>query len=129
MTVLGGVSYPRMRSISMNMLLGNNNKLKKMSDLVDPKPVMNWVFMDEHPDSLNDGQWYMNNKLEWTDYPASYHNGAGGLSFADGHSEIKKWQEGSTRVPVTGNSRPSQADVSSSPRDARWVLQRMYPGW
>jgi prepilin-type N-terminal cleavage/methylation domain-containing protein/prepilin-type processing-associated H-X9-DG protein len=129
LTTIGGVSYPRVRSISMNLLLGNNNKLKKMSDLVDPRPVMTWVFIDEHPDTLNDGQWYMNNKLEWTDYPASYHNGAGGLSFADGHSEIRKWQEASTRQPVTGSSRPPQADVSSTPRDARWMLQRMYAGW
>jgi hypothetical protein len=32
--------------------------------------------------------------------PASHHNRAGGLSFADGHSEIKKWKTGSTVVPV-----------------------------
>ena len=33
------------------------------------------------------------------DYPASYHNKAGGFSFADGHSEIKKWQDART-MPV-----------------------------
>jgi len=27
------------------------------------------------------------------DVPASYHNGAGGLSYADGHCEVKKWRD------------------------------------
>jgi len=27
------------------------------------------------------------------DYPASYHNGAGGVAFADGHSEIHRWRD------------------------------------
>ena len=129
MTTIAGEAYPRVRSISMNKNLGHNNDIKKMSQISNPNPVMAWVFIDEHPDTLNDGQWYMNNKLEWTDYPASYHNGAGGLSFADGHSEIRKWLESSTKPPVTGSSRPPQADVASSPRDARWMLQRMYSGW
>ena len=128
-TTIGGQPYPRVRSISMNKNLGHNNDIKKISQISNPSPVMTWVFIDEHPDTLNDGQWYMNNKLEWTDYPASYHNGAGGLSFADGHSEIRKWLESSTKPPVTGNSRPPQVEVASSPKDARWVLQRMYPGW
>jgi prepilin-type N-terminal cleavage/methylation domain-containing protein/prepilin-type processing-associated H-X9-DG protein len=128
-TTINGEAYPRVRSISMSRNLGHNNDIKKMSQIVNPNPVMTWVFLDEHPDTLNDGQWYMNNKLEWTDYPASYHNGAGGLSFADGHSEIRKWLENSTRPAVTGGTRPPQVEVASTPRDARWMLQRMYPGW
>lgn len=128
-TTIAGQSYPRVRSISMSKNLGHNNDIKKMTQINNPSPVMTWVFIDEHPDTLNDGQWYMNNKLEWTDYPASYHNGAGGLSFADGHSEIRKWLENSTKAPVTGSSRPPQIEVASTPRDARWMLQRMYPGW
>ena len=27
----------------------------------------------------------------WRDLPASYHNGCGSFSFADGHSEVHKW--------------------------------------
>ena len=34
--------------------------------------------------------------------PALYHNGASGLSFADGHAEIKKWIDADTLRP--GNS-------------------------
>jgi prepilin-type N-terminal cleavage/methylation domain-containing protein len=122
-TIAAAPPAPRVRSLSMNRLLGHNNKIRKMTDMVVPSPALNWVFIDEHPETLNDGQWYMNNKLEWTDYPANHHNGAGGLSFADGHSEIHKWIELTTRQNIT------QKDVSATPRDARWVLQRMFPGW
>lgn len=60
---------------------------------------MTWVFMDEREDSMNDGEMivgmfgYPGNPGAWkiVDCPASYHNQAGGLSFADGHSEIKRW--------------------------------------
>jgi prepilin-type N-terminal cleavage/methylation domain-containing protein/prepilin-type processing-associated H-X9-DG protein len=122
----GGV--PTARSLSMCARLGeggNNNPLKKQSDLFDgtlsPKPAMKWVFMDELPERLNDGQWYMNNKLEWTDYPASYHSNAGGLSFADGHSEIHKWLE---EITIHG---PFVQQMVNGSRDAQWMLERIFP--
>jgi len=124
-----GGPYPRVRSMSMNNQLGNNNQIQKLAQIVEPNPSMRWVFIDEHPDSLNDGQFYINNKLEWTDYPACYHNGAGGLSFADGHSEIRKWLEGSTCQPITRTGKPAQKDVTATPRDCRWMLQRTFSGW
>jgi prepilin-type processing-associated H-X9-DG protein len=34
------------------------------------------------------------------DFPASYHAGGGGLSFADGHSEIHKWEDARTTPPI-----------------------------
>jgi prepilin-type processing-associated H-X9-DG protein len=37
------------------------------------------------------------------DYPASYHGGAGGLAFADGHSEIHKWKDPDTMPPLQTN--------------------------
>ena len=52
--------------------------------------------------------------------PATYHNGAGGISFADGHSEIHKWRGAATKIPVVylssqpavpfGNDAGSKAD-------------------
>jgi len=38
------------------------------------------------------------------DYPASYHNGAGGFTFADGHSEIRKWKD----AQITPAVKPGQ---------------------
>jgi len=61
-----------------------------------------FVFVDEHPDSINDG-WLITdvtNPNTWEDLPASYHGSACGFSFADGHAEIHKWREGSTCQPV-----------------------------
>lgn len=49
-----------------------------------------WVTIDENPASINDGWFVHASQTSFVDYPASYHNSAGGLSFADGHSEIKK---------------------------------------
>lgn len=63
------------------------------------QPAMIYVFLDEHPNSINDGyfddgtQVLPNAAQSWSDSdtPASYHNGACGFSFSDGHSEIHKW--------------------------------------
>ena len=55
----------------------------------------------------------------WWDVPASYHNGAGGLSFADGHAEIKRWRDQGVLhlagVPSGGLPRdPNSTDLSCS---------------
>jgi prepilin-type processing-associated H-X9-DG protein len=99
---------------------------KKMVDLRFPGPSMVWVFWDEHPDSINDGASFndpLNTTGNWTDLPASYHNGAGGLSFADGHSEIRKWVDSSTKLPV---QYIDYGGTTASPyRDYRWLAQRI----
>jgi prepilin-type N-terminal cleavage/methylation domain-containing protein/prepilin-type processing-associated H-X9-DG protein len=65
----------------------------KPADLTIPGPAMTWVYMDEHPDSINDaGAFAPNSASNIPDAPATYHNGAAGFAFADGHSEIKKWK-------------------------------------
>ena len=70
-----------------------------------PNPAMTWVTLDEHPDSINDGFFIVPTDpipIQWGDGPASYHNGACGFSFADGHAEIKKWLSPATReIPIT----------------------------
>ena len=101
-----GQQMRRVRSISMNCYVNGYSGdatpvsgwsiYRKESDMTNPKPSDLWVFVDEHPDSINDGwliiSWQMANV--WSDLPASYHNGACGFGFADGHAEIHKWHEG-----------------------------------
>jgi prepilin-type N-terminal cleavage/methylation domain-containing protein/prepilin-type processing-associated H-X9-DG protein len=109
----------RVRSLSMNAFMGrfsiasdntsrgenqffpNYVQFLKQADIKDP--AMIFVMLDEHPDSINDG-YFLNNPSpttgQWGDMPASYHNGAGGFAFADGHAEIHKWQSSRTKVPV-----------------------------
>ena len=58
-------------------------------------PAMTWVTLDEHPDSINDAFFITGGPPvpgSWGDLPASYHNGACGFSFADGHAEVHKWR-------------------------------------
>ena len=109
----GWTSEPeRVRSISGNIRLGDDtnawgardypNFTRKMSGLTDPGPSQTWVYMDEHPDSINDvGNFTteMEHGNPWTDLPANYHNGAAGIAFADGHSEIHKWTASMLTVP------------------------------
>jgi prepilin-type N-terminal cleavage/methylation domain-containing protein/prepilin-type processing-associated H-X9-DG protein len=116
-----GSPGPRVRSLSLNaMVMGisvttssdvpgrSYFSAKKATQLI--RPTMVWVTVDEHPDSINDAIFHPIAgrsilTAEWRDVPASYHNGACGFSFADGHSEIKKWAEKtppiSTILPVT----------------------------
>lgn len=73
-----------------NALLTEYKQFMKLSHV--PNPTMTWVSIDEHADSINDGYFINNpNATYWGDTPASYHNGACGFAFADGHSEIHKW--------------------------------------
>jgi prepilin-type N-terminal cleavage/methylation domain-containing protein/prepilin-type processing-associated H-X9-DG protein len=128
---------PRNRSISMNGFVGDfantmgniygqsaYRRFLKHSDFTRPGPAMTWVIVDEHPDSINDGLFglYMN-QTRWDDVPASYHNGAAGFSYADGHAEPRKWQDDSTKAAIRKTS-PSLATGASAPRDIPWMHQR-----
>jgi prepilin-type processing-associated H-X9-DG protein len=77
----------------------------KTASMILPTPSMLWVLIDEHPDSINDAGLSVECGLTGAsamivDMPASYHDGACGISYADGHSEIHKWQDSRTRYPV-----------------------------
>jgi prepilin-type N-terminal cleavage/methylation domain-containing protein/prepilin-type processing-associated H-X9-DG protein len=144
----------RVRSYSMNASVGDagnfsapgyniNNpgyvQFFKLAAISRPADI--FVFLDEHPDSISDG--YFLNKVnaggnfsgyyptslataEWMRLPASYHNGAASFSFADGHSEIHRWQFSATKPP----SRPDSAGLpvaipSNQAADFKWVIERM----
>ena len=121
-----GVRVPRPRSMSMSNWVGGNGDdpptyhnwstekswqvFRKTSDMVNPGPSMTFVLLDERQDSINDGFFVVqmtgftgvpNSSEEIVDYPASYHNNAGGFGFGDGHSEIHKWQTGKLIHPGT----------------------------
>ena len=127
----------RARSISMNAAMGPGwkyygwcHQVKKLSELVQPGPAMAWVLVDEHPDSINDSMCYVMPRLTlstavWVDTAASYHDGACGFAFADGHSEIHKWQDSRTRMPVRYIS--SSTSGESGNVDCVWISQRTPP--
>jgi prepilin-type N-terminal cleavage/methylation domain-containing protein/prepilin-type processing-associated H-X9-DG protein len=90
-----------------------------------PKPAKTWLFLDEHPDSINDGYFIDNPDVNhWQDIPASYHDGACGFSFADGHSEIKKWLSATSHVPIRYSYvTPPNFDAAGR-ADFAWYLAR-----
>lgn len=133
-----GLSGDRVRSIAMNGFVGDVLKINgtyinttggwkrflKTSDFKSPANI--WVLLDEHPDSINDSLFAVpmtSTNATWWDNPASYHNGAGGFSFQDGHAEIKKWQDANTIQPVVRKS-PSLGNGKWSPRDIVWLQNR-----
>jgi len=137
----GKTGAPRVRSISMNGYLGERGgpytggyiQFKKVTQLVNPGPSKTWVFLDEREDGINDGWFAVDmggydpiapRSYTMVDFPASYHNRAGGFSFADGHAEIKKWVDSRT-TPVLkkgqalplGQAQPNSVDVA-------WLQER-----
>jgi prepilin-type processing-associated H-X9-DG protein len=130
-----GQAGTRVRSVSMNSTVGDvtgiNARLNvgwkvflKGSDFTKLSPSQAWVFIDEQPDSINDDllfvQLFSN---AWIDVPASYHNGACGLSFADGHAETKKWHDPNSIQPVR-KINPSAGLNKAAPNDVPWLQQR-----
>jgi len=131
----GKTGAPRVRSLSMNAYLGERGapytggyrQFKKITQITSPSPSGCWIFLDEREDSINDG-WYAVNMDSFdpprpagavlVDFPASYHNRAGGFSFADGHSEIHKWVDGRTtpnlkkgQLLALGQTQPNSKDI------------------
>lgn len=131
----------RVRSVAMNAMVGNpggnllwsgtvnaNNpnyqQFLREPDFADPSSI--FVFLDEHPDSIRDG-YFLNTPadVEWVDLPGSYHNGGGSFAFADGHTEVHRWQDASTVLPPQSDVIlwPLQLLRSDDLTDFNWVLQ------
>jgi prepilin-type N-terminal cleavage/methylation domain-containing protein/prepilin-type processing-associated H-X9-DG protein len=147
---VGGVRRPRVRSNSMSQVFGfgewlnkayNRNQnvwrtYDKLSTIANP--VKTYVFVDEHPDSINDAAFA--NAITGTgvyppdlpggeqiiDVPAAFHNGSCGFSFADGHSEIHKWLGSAIKPPVRYTDQPPlrlNYPAGDSARDVRWMAE------
>jgi prepilin-type processing-associated H-X9-DG protein len=97
----------------------------KLSAITVPGPANLWVLMDEHTDSINDSSMATPAVAgSIVDYPASYHNGAGGVAFADGHSEIHKWRDSRTKPPVKGTPDSLYSIVCANNPDTEWLAVR-----
>ena len=141
-----GVKRPRVRSNSMSQVFGTGEWLNGGPDAGQlayrtygktsqvAMPTKTFVFVDEHPDSINDAAFANQCRgaqpsdafggEQIIDYPASYHNGACGFSFFDGHSEIHKWIGSRIKAPVKGVLMP--LNVTANPNsgvDVRWMAE------
>jgi prepilin-type N-terminal cleavage/methylation domain-containing protein/prepilin-type processing-associated H-X9-DG protein len=139
-----GWASSRVRSYSMNAMVGNAGSYSQGGFNINvpnyvqffkatsiPSPANIFVFLDEHPDSIDDG-YFLNSYTDgaapiWTDLPASYHDGAGSFSFADGHTELHHWKNASTKQPAVayGINPPLPMVIQGGTQDFAWVIQRM----
>jgi len=104
--------------------LGQGHIYRKQADIAGTHPggpVNLFVTLDENPFTINDG-WFVSDpsrNSQYVDMPASYHNRAGGLGFADGHSEIKKWSDQN----LINATQINQTTTLNAP-DLLWLEQR-----
>jgi prepilin-type processing-associated H-X9-DG protein len=103
-----------------------------MSQFTVPGASRTWIFMDECPDSINDGLMEIimtgypsSPPPAWADVVSSLHNGGGALTFADGHCEVHKWRDGNSKLAVVKQVNcPAYTKGLSSPNDYRWLQER-----
>ncbi len=149
---VNGQTLPRVRSMSMNLwvggfagtdggLSGGTGWVRggspwrvylRTSEMIDPGPSKTFVFLDMRPDSIDIGN-FAPNMSGWPDQPGSigfydlpgfFHHRACGFSFADGHSEIHRWQDDRTMPPLAQQNEIFDQYSSPNNPDVLWLQDR-----
>jgi len=144
-----GQVVPRVRSMSMNLWVGGFGAYDgtlsdgdnvtpgggswkiylKTSEMIDPGPDRTFVLLDMREDSIDIGN-FATDMRGWPDQPArsgfydlpgSYHNRAGGFSFADGHSETRRWLDERTMPPLIKGGLVADTEASPNNQDIIWL--------
>jgi prepilin-type N-terminal cleavage/methylation domain-containing protein/prepilin-type processing-associated H-X9-DG protein len=81
----------------------------KTADMLRPGPANTFTILDENKYSINDGGFATVGPQQPPDYhmvdwPGTYHNGACGIAFGDGHSQIHKWRDNRTYLTSDATS-------------------------
>jgi len=127
----------RVRSYSASIYIGEGNasqgpfepiykQIRKTSEFLYPPPAQAWLYVEEHPDSLNDPAFFSPRLASWIDWPATYHDGAANFAFSDGHAEIRKWRGSLTTGPAirVGYTFPLIPSVPAGDPDISWLSFR-----
>jgi prepilin-type N-terminal cleavage/methylation domain-containing protein/prepilin-type processing-associated H-X9-DG protein len=136
-----GRTYERVRSMAMSTMVACDGGrvwgpappyrlFFKMNQIDAAGPSRVFILIDEHPDSINNGAFgvmmsdpALAQLAKIFDYPASFHNNAAGLSFADGHGEIHRWIDPRTRPkPVFANTL-ALGVTSPNNKDMLWLSE------
>ena len=134
---LGGAILPRVRSYACNQKLNcpqnwswaPDDRFKNFrKDTEVTKPAETFTFIDEREDSIDDGAFGVDMidtgaSARWANIPASRHNNACGVCFADGHAEIHKWRDPITATPA-GKTQVSSYLLSPNSVDIAWLQER-----
>lgn len=123
----------RTRSYSMNFTIGmggrltgpwdtNYTRVKLLSALINPLPSESSLFLEEHPDSMNDPGLFPPIQNGWVDTPGNFHDNACSVSFADGHAEIHTWKASLRDNPIRYGA--TGLRVNPGDLDRTWVSYR-----
>ncbi len=129
--VEGNVSYPLCRNVSMSVAMGtpdgsfDGKTFHKLTDITRISPSMAFVFIDERDDSIDDGEFLFYLTVnQIPNYPAAYHAGSGGLSFADGHAEMHRYKTAEFQPPQTMGQETVKREFTTIPAnnaDMLWL--------
>ncbi len=145
-----GQVRPRVRSYSINPPVGGPsdrncagvpwldytglNVYHRLSAMLNPGPAHTFVFLDERAETLSESAFYLSmdgspekpGVTTFYDYPGCAHNGGAGLSFADGHTENKRWQDPRTMPERLSPPGAGYLGGTASPRnrDLLWLQER-----
>jgi prepilin-type N-terminal cleavage/methylation domain-containing protein/prepilin-type processing-associated H-X9-DG protein len=99
---------------------------RKTGQINRPVPAKAFVFVDESEYTIDDGYFaVLVNEDTWQNFPAFRHGGSASFSFADGHSEVKRWVEGSTgTLKNPSGFVPAPKFGTQRNRDLQWVSDR-----
>ncbi len=148
-STIAGQRYPHVRTMSMNCWVGDYDVstgqdnfasltgfkvIRKVSDMLAPAPVNTYLLLDERADSIGNGYFLLlmdgfpdqPAARSIVDHPSNNHNGAGGLNFGDGHSEIRHWRDGRTEPPFRSDFHLTVWPPRLSPNnpDIGWLQER-----
>jgi len=150
---VNGTAAQRVRSYSLNCMMGNNNEPgrfyqgplihpgftenRKLSDVQNPPPTSASFFIDEQSDpvpvncSINDsyiGLDFGKKRPVWPDLTGSRHGNFGVMSFADGHVQSLKWLEPATRFLIAGPAANS-SEIAISSKFGKRRIRQNYGDW
>jgi prepilin-type N-terminal cleavage/methylation domain-containing protein len=131
----GGGGAPRVRSVSMNTWICsgadvqgalNPGQLPYIAQFLKSsqisRPAGTWLIWDESPATIDDGcAVNVPGNATWENPPATYHNNANGMTFADGHAIIRQWHD----KAILGKNVALQ-QTSTSPQDGGVDLRWLY---
>jgi prepilin-type processing-associated H-X9-DG protein len=131
MCVEGNVSFPVCRNVSMSVAMGtpdgsfDGKSFHKLTDITRISPSMTFVFIDERDDSIDDGEFLFYLAVnQIPNFPAAYHAGSGGISFADGHAEMHHYKTAEFQPPQTMGQETVKKEFTNIPAnnaDMLWL--------
>jgi prepilin-type processing-associated H-X9-DG protein len=117
-------SFPGSQERGISPYYPNYRQFRQATGI--PNPAGTLLFLEEHPDSINDGVYLLNPlpASSWMDVPAAHHEDAANFAFADGHAETRRWLT-NTSIPPVRFMYTSPPLRGQAMNDYRWVAERL----